>query len=169
MTRLSKYTAGIIITLASIFFILIVGEASLRAYHWLRFVRGNAGNIGKRVEYRSLIRLDKKLGWVVPENYSFKGTEKDIWGKTYPVEIKTGRYGFRMFGDVNSGKPKILFIGDSFTNAFTISNDKTYYGIIGEAFPVEIFAYGEGGYGTLQEYMILDEYFDLIKPDIIVW
>ncbi len=26
-----------------------------------------------------------------------------------------------------------------------------------------------GGYGTLQEFMIVDEYFDEIEPDLIVW
>jgi hypothetical protein len=32
-----------------------------------------------------------------------------------------------------------------------------------------VFAYGGDGYGTLQEYLILDRYFDLIKPDLILW
>jgi hypothetical protein len=34
---------------------------------------------------------------------------------------------------------------------------------------VEVFAYGCGGYGTLQEYMILDGWIDGIRPDAIVW
>ena len=34
---------------------------------------------------------------------------------------------------------------------------------------IEIFAYGAGGYGSLQEYMILDKYIDEIDPDIILW
>ena len=34
---------------------------------------------------------------------------------------------------------------------------------------VEVFAYGAGGYGTLQEYMILDRYIDEIRPDLILW
>jgi hypothetical protein len=32
-----------------------------------------------------------------------------------------------------------------------------------------IFAYGGGGYGTLQEYMILDRYVDKINPDMVLW
>ena len=34
---------------------------------------------------------------------------------------------------------------------------------------MELFAYGCGGYGSLQEYLILDKYIDQIKPDIILW
>jgi hypothetical protein len=32
-----------------------------------------------------------------------------------------------------------------------------------------LFAYGGGGYGSLQEFMILDKYYDVIKPDLIIW
>jgi hypothetical protein len=34
---------------------------------------------------------------------------------------------------------------------------------------VEIFVCGVGGYGSLQEYLLLDKYFSMIKPDIILW
>lgn len=33
---------------------------------------------------------------------------------------------------------------------------------------MELFVYGAGGYGSLQEYMILDDYIDKIKPDLIL-
>ena len=34
---------------------------------------------------------------------------------------------------------------------------------------VSLFAYGTGGYGTLQELMILNRYVDSVRPDLIVW
>ena len=37
---------------------------------------------------------------------------------------------------------------------------------LGDSF--QVFSYGCGGYGSLQEYMILDKYFDIIDPDIII-
>ncbi|MFA6223181.1 MAG: SGNH/GDSL hydrolase family protein [Desulfomonilaceae bacterium] len=64
---------------------------------------------------------------------------------------------------------RILFIGDSFTAANDVSDSKTYYSLVGDAIGTTIFAYGCGGYGSLQEYMILDEYLDAISPDVVVW
>ena len=34
---------------------------------------------------------------------------------------------------------------------------------------MEVFAYGAGGYGTLQEYLILDEVVDHIRPTMLLW
>ena len=34
---------------------------------------------------------------------------------------------------------------------------------------IEVFAYGAGGYGTLQEYLILDEVIDEIQPTTMFW
>jgi hypothetical protein len=113
--------------------------------------------------------IDHKLGWRPTTNYRFQGFRKDAVEHEYFVNIRTDRNGFRMFGNLNSKKPKIMFIGDSFTHALEVSDDKTYYSILAGRLPIEVFAYGGGGYGTLQEYMILDEYIDQIKPDAIVW
>jgi hypothetical protein len=73
-----------------------------------------------------------------------------------------------MFGNTASSKIKIFFIGDSFTQALHVSDDKTYYAILSQHLPIEVFAYGGGGYGTLQECMILEEFAHLIDPAIIV-
>jgi hypothetical protein len=75
--------------------------------------------------------------------------------------------GFRVFGDADSDRPRVFVIGDSFTQAVEVSDDKAYYASLQEAF--EVFAHGGGGYGGLQEFMILDRFYDLIKPDLIVW
>jgi hypothetical protein len=50
-----------------------------------------------------------------------------------------------------------------------VSNDKTYYALLGNKLGIEMFAYGCGGYGTLQEFLVLDRYIDSIKPDVIIW
>ena len=34
---------------------------------------------------------------------------------------------------------------------------------------INFFVYGGGGYGSLQEYMIWDDYIDEIDPDIVIW
>jgi len=50
-----------------------------------------------------------------------------------------------------------------------VSDEDTYYAIIKRKLDAEVFAYGAGGFGTLQEYMILDRYVDMIHPSLILW
>jgi hypothetical protein len=115
------------------------------------------------------IQLDRELGWRATEDYQESLTGITKGGKPYSVHRSQGRHGFRHFGDVNSVKPKLLIIGDSFTQATAVSDGKTYAALVGKALGMEVFAYGAGGYGTLQEYLILDRYIDEIKPALILW
>ncbi len=62
----------------------------------------------------------------------------------------------------------MLFLGDSFTHAVRVSNDKTYYALLQKALDIEVFALAAEGYGTLQEYMMLDKFVDEIQPDLVV-
>jgi len=158
---IKKLVINIILAILSIFFTILAGEIAIRAYHVSKYVLKGNSKVSAMI-------IDKKLGWRTKENYVFKGWRKDASGKDYFVEVETNDYGFRIFGDIHSKNKKIMFVGDSFTAALQVSNDKTYCGIIQKKLPVEVFAYGEGGYGTLQEYMILDEYIDMIQPDFIV-
>lgn len=137
--------------------ILIIGEVSLRAFRHLT----------KHQYPTKTILKDKKLGWRATENYFFEGTLKDLDGASYSLHLTTDSLGFRQF-DANSDSLKIWFIGDSFTQAIEVSDNKTYYYLVGDSLKVNIFAYGGRGFGTLQEYQILDKYYDLIKPDIVV-
>lgn len=73
-----------------------------------------------------------------------------------------------VFGDRSTAKHKIFFIGDSFTEGCGVNEESMYYNIIAKNLNVEAFAYGGSGYGTLQEYMVLNRYIDEIKPDLIV-
>jgi hypothetical protein len=98
-----------------------------------------------------------------------QGVRQD--GKKYEIAYSTGPHGFRVWGDIATQRHRVLVVGDSFTEAYQVSNDKTYYAVLkrmlGEDW--ELFAYGEGGYGTLQEYLVLHEYVGLIKPDVVLW
>jgi len=115
--------------------------------------------------------LDDTLGWRARAGYQdLRGsTETTSKGVKYAVKRSQKEYGFRMFGDLRSTRPKVLVIGDSFSQALQVSDEDTYYATLKEALGVEVFAYGAGGYGTLQEYMILDQYVDIIKPTLILW
>jgi len=112
------------------------------------------------------MHFESLIGWQNTENLS-RLNSSELWGE---VIYTTKKYGFRNFSNTKSNKMKILFIGDSFTMADNITDGRTYYNYIqNNNENVEIFAYGGGGYGSLQEYLILDQYLDEIDPDMIIW
>ena len=113
-------------------------------------------------------RISKTIGW---ENKEFISKEYSLPGySSRPIHYSTQQYGFRVFGNPKSQKVKILVVGDSYTDAHTVSDGEEYYAQLtirnGD---IEVFAYGCGGYSTLQEFFIMDKYLDIIKPDLIVW
>ncbi len=114
------------------------------------------------------IVLDDMLGWRSRPNHRYQGHMQDASGTWYDVNFETDENGFREFGDIASGRTKVLIIGDSFTHAVEVSNNKTYCHLLSGLAGLEVFAYGARGYGTLQEYMILDEWFDRIQPDVVL-
>ena len=84
------------------------------------------------------------------------------------TKISTNNYGFRKWGNLKSLSLKIFIVGDSFTMSMYASDNQTYYSILADNLDTEVFTYGCSGYGTLQEYMIINKYFDTIKPDIVI-
>ena len=112
---------------------------------------------------------DAHLGWKMTPNYSFDGVLVDHVGNEYEAKIRYDKNGFKIFGDTATERPKIFFIGDSFTASNQVSNDKSFFGLIQDSLQVEVFAYGHPGFGTLQEYMIIDQWIDVVRPGLVVW
>lgn len=111
------------------------------------------------------IETDDRYGWKSSANQHLSGR----FGPYGYVRFTTTQNGFRVYGNVESGRPRILVLGDSQTQARMVSDGETYYDYLGRETDAEIFAYGAGGFGSLQEFMVLDDYYDRIHPDIIVW
>ena len=110
-------------------------------------------------------QIAKTIGWRPVANFSSDG---DVPGFGR-VRYSTTRDGFRVYGDPATSKPKILVIGDSYTEAAMVTDGETYYHRLARARPdLEFFAIGGGGYGTLQEYLLLDASVDTIKPDVVL-
>lgn len=149
--RTKELTRTLIVLLA----VLVSLELGLRVY----FATKNAISEKQKM-------FCEDLGWR-NRPYFHSSQELPGYGR---VDFSTTRDGFRCFGNPQTAKKKILLIGDSFTDASTVSDGKTYYDELRRRFgDVEIFAYGCGGYGSLQEYMILDRYVGVIAPDIVLW
>jgi hypothetical protein len=154
---------------ASLVLFALAGEFVIRAWHFLHWNISFLDGQPKVMLGLSPITVDAELGWRATPNYRFDGKKTSLDGSEYPVQISQDNNGFRMFGDLGSSKTRVLVIGDSFTHAVEVSDQETYYAVLKQKFNVEVFAYGGGGYGSLQEFMILDKYYDTIKPQLIVW
>lgn len=110
-----------------------------------------------------------KLGWVPKANYSYEGSMIDAGGVWYDVNLHTTHGGFKEYGDPSeTEKPKVFFLGDSYTQSVEVSNEHTFYRQLADELDFELFAFGMSAYGTLQEYMILDQYIDEVDPDLVV-
>ena len=165
--KIAMITASGAVILVFIGLLLGLGEVVIRSIHLIRdgipfFESNTGGRIGP-------ITLDQDLGWKATEHYQEALVEKTKNGTLYPVRRSQTQYGFRSFGDVTSRRLKMLVIGDSFTHATSVSDDRTYHALLSKLLDVEVFAYGAGGYGTLQEFLVLDRYLDVVRPDVILW
>ena len=153
----------------SISLFCLAAELALRLYYLVSedipFTERSGSNVGKMSPYT----IDSRLGWRATENYHSGREVKTANGEFYTVNLSQNEYGFRLFGDIKSKKIKVLTIGDSYTHATDASDDKTYYAIMQDRLDVEMFAYGIGGAGTLQEFLALDQYLGIVEPDIVLW
>ncbi len=111
---------------------------------------------------------DSALGWRPKGNFASRIPVIDQSGEKYVADYSTNEFGFRAFGDLGNEKKRILFVGDSWTGDPNTSDQDAYFGVVQKELPVEVFAIGGGGFGTLQELMLVQEFAKKIKPDIFV-
>jgi len=122
----------------------------------------------------SIMKKDKELGWVLRENNNVNITQQTLGGVKYLVKFQSSsKKGFREYGELNTKNKKLLVIGDSYTGGAYSSNEKMYYSIIKnnlhkKNINIELFVLGAGGYGTIQQMMMLKEHYNKIEPDIIL-
>lgn len=153
---------GTISLLIAILVLFLGGEAAIRTWHFYNITFSDRMN-------PRFIALDETQGWLPVKNYRYSGELVDAAGAGYRVDIETNAEGYRAFGDVQaSDRKKVLFLGDSFTHAMQVSNDKTYYALLEEELGIEAFAFGVDGYGTLQAYLLLDRIIDDVQPDVVI-
>lgn len=79
-----------------------------------------------------------------------------------------GWKGKKIFDDSSENKYKIFVIGDSFTAGCGVKETSLYYGALRKRLDAALFVYGGGGYGTLQEFLALEKYYDQVQPDLII-
>lgn len=113
------------------------------------------------------VQPDSTLGWRPVSNVKLEFISKLTGNK---VEYTTSKHGFRVYGDEKTDKTKVFILGDSFTHAIEISDGDTYYDFLRKHHDdMEFFVFGCIAYSSVQEYLILDKYIDMISPQLIIW
>ncbi len=145
--------------------LLIIGEAGFRVYNVIKDISYEKPE--PIPPYNTAEKVDD-LGWKPKSNYLFDGNMKDADDVDYKVYLTTDENGFRSFGKLDSERKKLFFLGDSYTQSVEVADDKVFYNLLKDSLSIDIFAYGMAGYGQVQEYMILDKYYDEIQPDVLI-
>ncbi len=112
---------------------------------------------------------DATLGWAMKPGYAWEGPMWDADGSERRIHIRYDAHGFKMFGDTTSSRPRILVVGDSYTASIEVSNEDAYFHLLADSLDAEVFALGHAGYGTLQEWLLLQRWIPRIRPRLIIW
>tara|TARA_B100000787_G_scaffold170272_1_gene165491 strand:+ start:896 stop:1870 length:975 start_codon:yes stop_codon:yes gene_type:complete len=123
---------------------------------------------------RSIQVYDDELGWIINESIKLSLNSSTKQKKIYKTEYFTSDVkGFREFDKKRLHKKNILIIGDSYTAGPFASNNKMYYSHLKKKLEnkglfFNWFVGGGGGYGTLQQYLLIKKNLDVIKPDLFI-
>ena len=113
---------------------------------------------------------DRELGWALAANPN--GTKRqNACGEEVNIAPYPSPYLLRRAKGATG--PTLLFIGDSFTLANTVNSGSTFYDWVEKLlpFPTRVYAGGVGGYGNVQENLLIKKILATtgIHPDIIIW
>ncbi len=116
------------------------------------------------VSERSLsYRYDAELGWMPIPNSTSSATNART------VAVRHNSFGLRDEEFARDGKPAILFLGDSFVWGLDAEADERFSELLKPRIPShKILAAGVSGYGTDQEYLLLQKLWPQVKPAIVV-
>lgn len=91
--------------------------------------------------------------------------------KEQPVDDEDpaeGWRGIRRFGDMDSPRPRLLILGDSFTAGRGVAEGEDYGSALGRLGHFEVFSYGAEGYGTAQELLVGRRLLTRVRPAVVL-
>lgn len=116
------------------------------------------------------VHIPTRYGWSVTARDKANRRIENTKDNYREVVVQHHANGFKRWPIDHGSKTRVLVIGDSFTEMDYVSNGEEWYAYLEREFPeIAFYVFGAGGYGTLQEYMVLDEYFDEIVPQAVIW
>ncbi len=107
---------------------------------------------------------DPELGFVRKPLVSWQGYVPDV---DRFVEYRTDKNGFR--NSTEQQRADIVFVGDSFTESATVSEEDTYARRVAQSTKLSVINLARGAYGPQQELIVLKRYGLSYEPRFIVW
>jgi hypothetical protein len=141
--------------------VISLGITCLIAEGTLRFCFRK--QLGLVQDERSLLyRYDPGLGWFpVPNGRAHFRASRGI-------TVVNNSDGFRAPEYVPTTKPGVLFVGDSFVWGYDVEAEERFTEKLQDSHPEwAVYNLGISGYGTDQEYLLLQKYFDGFKPRVV--
>jgi hypothetical protein len=151
-----KIAFSMILLFFAVLLPLALGEVVLRVFF--------AKKLAIESDERNLAcRYDRELGWFPIPGSSTKYTHDRT------VSLHHNSRGFRDREHGPKEKPRIVFLGDSFVWGYDAEQGERFTEQLQKLIPRwEVINLGVSGYGTDQEFLLLQKQFDYYKPDIVV-
>ncbi len=120
----------------------------------------------------TLVAFDAQTGWSKKPNYTFRRSTPG-----YDVTVRTNEHGLNDDSDAGPGKAegtlRVLALGDSFTQGFSVDRDHLFIDIlerwwVDEGRAVEIINAGTEAFDTAQQVAWLESYGKAYEPDLIL-
>ena len=112
--------------------------------------------------YETIYEYDSTLGWKakphVVVNFSIPA------GTTV---VRTNADGFRTH-EFSPTTESIVVLGDSQTWGYGVENNETFPAQLEQRVDATVFNLGMTGYGTVQQYLALQEHIDTLQPDTVI-
>ncbi len=106
---------------------------------------------------------DRELGWFPTANSTHQFADERL------ISIHNNADGFRDVAHGAKSSKRIAFLGDSFVWGYDVEeNDRFTEKLQGRIPSWEVLNLGVSGYGTDQEYLLLQKWFDRYQPDVLV-
>ena len=116
-------------------------------------------------ERNTLYRYDSELGWIPKPHW--QGTYAYESGR--PVKVQHNSMGFRDPEHGPKRGPVLIILGDSYTYGFNVEQEERFSDLLRLKMPSwDIYNMGVSGYGTDQEYLLLTNIFQRIRPDTVL-
>jgi hypothetical protein len=114
-------------------------------------------------EKNLVYRYDPDLGW-----FPIPNLEKQFVASRR-ISIRNNGMGFRDHEYTAKKKPRLIFLGDSFVWGFDVEQNERFTEQLQAMLPEwEILNLGVSGYGTDQEFLLLQKVVDTLRPDVVL-
>ncbi len=116
--------------------------------------------------HRMVVRHDPEVGHLYLPNLKARLPNED--GGFYVVSNSQGFRSGTEFVKQRSGRPRILFFGDSFTAGDGCKNEDRFAERVGRDLDAEVYNYAVAGTGTDQQLLVYEKYAKDMPADLIV-